>query len=74
MRRQDQASATAATPAGPRTARLSVTLPTDHYSLLLEIARRRKVSAAWVIRDAVERYLADEWPLLERGQAGRERG
>lgn len=47
------------------TSRTSVSLSTDVYRTLGEIAQRQKVSVAWVIRDAVEKYVADRWPLLE---------
>jgi len=38
--------------------RLSVTLPADHYRQMQQVAEQKKVSIAWVIRDAVDRYLA----------------
>jgi hypothetical protein len=38
----------------------SITLPPDLYENLEEIAQQKKVSLAWVVRDAAERYLADE--------------
>lgn len=44
--------------------RTSVTLPTQVYSSLEIIAKQKKVSVAWVIRDAAERYIAERWPLL----------
>lgn len=49
----------------PRTARASASLPTEIYSTLQEIAKQKKVSVAWVIREAAERYIAEQWPLLE---------
>lgn len=49
----------------PRAARASVSLPPEIYSTLQEIAKQKKVSVAWVIRDATERYIAEQWPLLE---------
>ena len=39
-------------------ARLSVTLPPDHYREMQHLASRKKVSMAWVVRDAVDQYLA----------------
>jgi hypothetical protein len=38
--------------------RLSVTLPADHYREMEYLASRKKVSMAWVVRDAVDPYLA----------------
>lgn len=40
--------------------RASVTFPTEVYSSLEAIAKSKKVSVAWVVRDAVERYVAEE--------------
>jgi hypothetical protein len=37
------------------------------YRTLEDIARRKKVSLAWVVRDAAEKYVAEQWPLF-RGQ------
>ena len=46
--------------------RASVTFPPDVYRRLEEIAKKKKVSLAWVVRDAAEQYIADKWPLLEK--------
>ena len=47
-----------------RRVRASVTFPREHYEALLEMARGKKVSLAWVVRDAVEDYLAADTPLF----------
>ena len=47
--------------------RASVTLPPDVYRTLQLIAKQKKVSVAWVVRDAAEKYVADQWPLLGNG-------
>lgn len=52
----------------PRAARASASLPPDIYRTLQDIAKQKKVSVAWVIRDAAEKYVAEQWPLLERSQ------
>jgi hypothetical protein len=44
--------------------RASITFPPELYKTIEDLARRKKVSIAWVVRDAVEKYVADEWPLL----------
>lgn len=44
--------------------RASVTFPPDLYEILEAIAKSKKVSVAWVVRDAAEKYVADQWPLL----------
>ena len=49
-----------------QTNRASVSFPADLYRTLEEIAAQNKVSVAWVIRDAAEKYVSDRWPLLER--------
>ena len=47
--------------------RASISFPPDIYETLEVIAKEKKVSLAWVVRDAAEKYIADKWPLL-RGQ------
>ena len=49
----------------PPATRASVSFPTDVYAELERIAAAKKVSLAWVVREAAERYVADQWPLLE---------
>ena len=48
----------------PPAARVSVSLPPDIARTLRDIAKQKKVSVAWVVREAVEKYVADKWPLL----------
>lgn len=47
--------------------RASISFPSELYRTLEDIARRKKVSLAWVVRDAAEKYVAEQWPLF-RGQ------
>jgi metal-responsive CopG/Arc/MetJ family transcriptional regulator len=44
--------------------RASVSFPPELYHLLERIASQKKVSIAWVVRDAAEKYVAEKWPLL----------
>ncbi len=44
--------------------RASITFPRDLYQTLEDIAKQHKVSIAWVVRDAVEKYVAEKWPLF----------
>lgn len=44
--------------------RVSVGFPSDLYGTLEQLARQQKVSVAWIVRDAAERYVTDRWPLL----------
>lgn len=46
--------------------RASVTFPSDLYRTIEQIAKQKRVSVAWVVRDAAEKYVADQWPLLEQ--------
>jgi hypothetical protein len=48
--------------------RASISFPPDVYQTLEGIARQKKVSLAWVVREAAENYIAEKWPLL-KGQA-----
>jgi metal-responsive CopG/Arc/MetJ family transcriptional regulator len=44
--------------------RASVSFPSELYRTLEGIAKKKKVSLAWVVRDAAERYVAEQWPLF----------
>jgi len=46
--------------------RASVTFPADLYSELERIAEEKKVSVAWVVRDAAEKYVEAQYPLFRR--------
>lgn len=48
------------------TPRASVSFPPELYRTLEDIAKQKKVSIAWVVREAAEKYVADLWPLLKR--------
>lgn len=54
--------------AKPRAIRATASLPPETYQTLQAIAEQKKVSVAWVIRDAAEKYIADQWPLLNGNQ------
>jgi len=44
--------------------RLSVTLTPEQRDAIRRVARENQVSTAWVIRQAVDRYLAAQTPLF----------
>ena len=44
--------------------RATISFPSEIYQTLEDIARQKKVSLAWVVREASEQYIADKWPLL----------
>lgn len=46
--------------------RATVSLPRDIHETLGALARHKKVSVAWVMRDAAEKYIAEQWPLFGR--------
>ena len=48
--------------------RQSVSLTAQQYRQLSEIARKNRVSRAWVIREAIDRLLKDDMPLLHVGK------
>ena len=50
--------------AGP--VRVSVSLDPGDYTDIKNIARNGRVSVAWVVREAVARYLDSRTPLLSR--------
>ena len=53
---------------GANVVRSSISFPRDLYTALEAIARQKKVSLAWVVRDAAEQYIADKMPLF-KGQS-----
>lgn len=48
--------------AGPR---ITVTFPQGDYDRVCVLARSKKVSAAWIVRDAVEKYLQADQAATE---------
>ncbi len=50
------------------THRQSVSLTEEQHRQLSEIAHKNRVSVAWVIREAIERLLKEDMPLLRVGR------
>jgi hypothetical protein len=48
------------------TVRATISFPSDIYQTLEDIAKQKKVSLAWVVREASEQYIAEKWPLFVR--------
>jgi predicted DNA-binding protein len=46
--------------------RASISFPPDVYEGLEIIAKEKKVSLAWVVREAAEQYIGEKWPLFSR--------
>ena len=44
--------------------RITVTLPQENYEVVVRMAKNKRVSTSWIVRDAVEKYLAADTPLL----------
>lgn len=44
--------------------RTSVSFPPEVYQVLGDLAAKKKVSIGWVVREAVEKYLGDQFPLF----------
>jgi len=49
--------------------RTTISFPPNLYETLETIAKQKKVSPAWVVREAAEKYLEEKWPLF-RGTLG----
>jgi metal-responsive CopG/Arc/MetJ family transcriptional regulator len=48
--------------------RASISFPPDLYETLEKIAKKKKVSLAWVVRDATEKYVADAATMRSSSQ------
>lgn len=46
--------------------RASVSFPSDVYADLEKLAMAKKVSLAWVVREAAERYVAEQSNLIKK--------
>lgn len=53
--------------------RVSVTFPPEMYSTLVDLAKKRKVSLAWIVREAADKYVADQGPLLSKAGGSEKR-
>jgi hypothetical protein len=51
-------------PAEGASVRATISFPSELYKTLEGIAREKKVSLAWVVREAAEQYVAEKWPLF----------
>jgi predicted DNA-binding protein len=46
--------------------RATISFPPDVYETLESIAKEKKVSLAWVVREAAEKYIEEKWPLFAK--------
>jgi hypothetical protein len=56
---------------GAAQVRATISFPPDVYETLEVIAREKKVSLAWVVREATEKYIEDRWPLFPSDRIGK---
>lgn len=49
--------------------RTSVTFPRGLHQTLIDLAKKKKVSVAWIVREAAEKYVAEQWPLFAKVKA-----
>lgn len=54
--------------------RITVTLPRNDYEHICRIADAKRVSASWVVRDAVNAYVNNDMPLFAEDAHGKTRG
>jgi hypothetical protein len=52
-------------PAEGTSVRATISFPSGMHRILEDIARQKKVSLAWVVREAAEQYIAGKWPLFK---------
>ena len=50
----------------PARVRTTISFPPDVHSTLEQIASDKKVSLALVVREAVDVYLGEKWPLFKQ--------
>ena len=62
MKRAENKSVKAETAASVRA---SISFTPEVYQTLENIAKEKKVSLAWVVREAVDTYLGEKWPLFK---------
>ena len=48
----------------PRAIRASVSLPPEIYRTIEALAKQKRVSTSWILRDAAEEYVKAQYPLF----------
>ena len=51
-----------------RSVRTTVSIPANDYEQLERLAEQKRVSVAWVVREAVDKYLTAESPLFRESR------
>lgn len=44
--------------------RASITFPSKLHRTVEDLAKRKQVSLAWIVREAAEKYVEAQWPQL----------
>lgn len=57
-------------PRNPSLVRASISFPSNLYGALSDLAKQKKVSLAWVVRDAAETYVANQGSLMHEKNHG----
>lgn len=64
MQRPKRQAVEAPSPGEGESVRLSITLSVEQHQYLERVAKRQRVSLAWVVRDAIRRYMDAAAPLF----------
>lgn len=46
--------------------RATISFPPEVYETLETIAKEKRVSLAWVVREAAQQYIGEKWPLFKQ--------
>ena len=68
----DEGNTVDAQKTGAGSVRVSVSFDVADYAAIKRIAKRKRVSTAWVVRDAVASYLNSQVPLFASDRRGGE--
>jgi hypothetical protein len=69
MKARQRRAGRAVKPTVAPSVRATISFPSELYETLEGIAKQKKVSLAWIVREATEGYIADKWPLFSRTTA-----
>jgi Ribbon-helix-helix protein, copG family len=67
MQMREKGPEVAATKRRSSGTRITVTIPPQDYEVVRRLAAQKKVSASWIVRDAVEKYIQPESPKPTEG-------
>jgi predicted DNA-binding protein len=70
MKRKKGAARSMKPESGASSVRATITFPPDVYETLEELAKQKKVSLAWVVREASEKYIAEQKQAVRKQRQG----